>query len=214
MFALSLSCSFGCNGVDAPLGVDAAVAPDASADAQPPADAGPLTSSVVDSFPGTRNPNGVWTYGFAAATDAVLTPFLHVENGPGTPTWTDESPYVGGAHGVVWKNDSGGALFGVEPGQVSAHPGATGEFAVIRYTAPFTGSFTAHVEALAGDAGATSAEVRVRDVARHQADTPMSHDLPATELTAGDTIELWIGALGEWSGDNTPIVMTVSGSPR
>ena len=187
------------------------VDPQPAIDAPPAID--PVTSSVVDALSGTQNPNGVWTLGFAATAEAVLTPFSHLVNGPDTPTWTDESPYMGGVHGIIWKNATSAPRFGVAPGQISAHPGATGELAIIRYTAPFTGTFTAHVEALEGDVGATSASVRVRGVARHSANTPTSYDLPATDLASGDTIELWVGSLGDWSADNTPVVLTVTGTP-
>lgn len=197
--------------LDAPTAIDGAPPIDSAPIDGVPADAAPVTAELVAAFPGTSNPNGVWSYGFATG---VNTPFMRLATLGGdatAPLWGGDNAVTGGAH--FWKNLGTTVRYGVAPGAVSGHPGAQNQLAVVRYTAPFAGRFTAHIEAGAGDVGATSVLVRVAGVGVHSANSPTTFDLTPTTLAAGDTLDVAIGSLGDWSADNTPIIVTVTGTP-
>ncbi len=102
------------------------------------------------------NPNGVWTYGEMPIDFSYFTPFTSTEIVYGTcPVWYPE------AHPPeVWRNDSGGEIHGIQPGDVALHPRANHAPSVVRWTAPASGSFSVVGQFLAGDSGLMQVGIR------------------------------------------------------
>lgn len=156
-----------------------------------------------DDFSVTENPNGVWSYG---TLDKNYSNFAYGgASGSGWELYNPGRP----AEGWIYVNLSGESQYGVGPGQLSLHPrldGALGVWgngypAVLRWTAPHSGS--AHVlgKFYAGDVGPGSNRVS------HAGSLAWAGDSGDFDLTlsvaAGETIDF--SAAGRWNNGNTPI---------
>jgi hypothetical protein len=123
--------------------------------AVPPAAA--TSGNVITDFPGAdnppTNPNGNWSYGYEYETTPGnfqgFTPYATYDTGTTglTPAWSDTNK------GVIWKNNSNDTIAKIKPGEVSMHPGATGEYAVVRWTSPGAGTVDISGKFGAGDDG-------------------------------------------------------------
>lgn len=178
-------------------------------------DAGTLVTvyDFTSDFDDIANPNGVWTYGWAAALGApvVVFPDASMSGADGSPAWRDFDNIMLGAP-VAWRNLSGGEVDGVPPGMASLHPGLTNEYTVARFTAPDSGTYSAIVRIYSGDIGETDAAVVVQSFENALGETSLTptFDLPATLLGAGDTIDVWIGPTADGGfSDNTPLTFVV-----
>lgn len=102
------------------------------------------------------NPNGVWTYGAMETLGSVVVPFSEgVLSGDQNPLWTNPWSHL-------WKNTTSQTLYGIQPGEVSLHPGSSGQGAAVRWTAPVGDvGLTYNVSAVfgAGDIGVMSLAV-------------------------------------------------------
>jgi hypothetical protein len=190
---------------------DAPGDPDANAEvdgALGDVDAGPAPSwDLAADFPGGGNPHGVWTYAYASTLGGALQLFPDLSDDAGTPTWyDDELPNAGS----IWKNLTDDTPYGSPAGWIAMHPGYLGELPVIRFTAPAAAMYQARVEILDGDSGATEVLVRVAGAGVFATQTAATYDLPATELAADQTIEIWVDYLGDWTSDNTPVSLVVN----
>jgi hypothetical protein len=118
-------------------------------------------------FSPTRNPNGAWSYGTTATLAAAFSSFAtrHTELG-GTGSadfWND-----GGANNLPWLGKSGASgwdyiTVAVDPNTLSAHPGPSGEYAVLRFTSALGGSYAVAASFWGQDfAGPTTTDVHVR----------------------------------------------------
>jgi len=173
----------------------------------------------------STNPSGVWQYG----RDDHLTPgydfvaFDHFDDGPAGHGWNTPGYQSLGAPGI-WINTAGATQYGVAHGQLSLHPGpdggsASGDAAILRFTAPSSASWQVSAQFLSGDGGATDAWV----VLNGQFGTPLA-SLGSTglgvafhqvvQMQAGDTLDFAVGNAGSFFGDNTPLVLTVSTVPE
>ena len=98
------------------------------------------TWNVVADFSNdaAKNPNGAWSYGWRHGTKFQLMKIGRVGDN-GSPTWLGplSSPIAGDGFPNIWKNVNN-FLAGVQPGQVSLHPGPNGEACLLRWTAPAT----------------------------------------------------------------------------
>jgi hypothetical protein len=120
----------------------------------------------------------------------------------------------------VYQNLSSNVWGGVPPGGMVLHPGpdgadTTGDAAVLRFTAPTTGSYTVNASFGDGDFGETLAWVLLDG----NFTTPLAA-LGATSLnpsysqtltlTAGQTLDFMVGNAGDFFFDSTALAVTVS----
>lgn len=204
---------------------------DASSDPSPPQDAASepvvdagndaspapsVRADVTKDFATTANPNGAWTYGYSlgdprAADAGALVVYSAVTNAtPSIPAWYDPANSVLGAP-AAWRNDSAGAVNGIQPGEFAMHPGNAGEYAVARWTAPSAGSYVVTVQFKAGDSGDTDGLLLHNGVAlvtEVSTSTEAVHDLTVT-LAAGDRLEAAVGPKGDFRFDSTPVRFSI-----
>lgn len=177
-------------------------------DRSPPAsNGGAGTYDFVKDFSASRNPSGPWGYGsrdtlgvFARLTATTTTTC-------GTmPIWT------GAGEANIWRNTTGGTCFGGAPGQVSLHPGASGQFAVVRFTAPAPGEWDFEAQFFSGDLGETDVTITKNGTSLDRLATSSGSPTfgRTIALLTGDTVDFELGARGDWSYDNTPTSIRVT----
>lgn len=173
----------------------------------------------------TANPNGVWTYGYAATTGtagapAALTAHTNSSLGSGLHAWFtsglcgDNTPAVVKNLGATTFTYGGSGNIGA--GQLALHPGCNGQFAVVRFTAPGAG-FTPGAYGLA--ASFRGADVGYRTIGVYHNGTALFDDFlsggalashaSTRTLAAGDVIDLVVGAAGDYRWDQTEANLTV-----
>ncbi|MBN2374844.1 MAG: hypothetical protein JXD22_00485 [Sedimentisphaerales bacterium] len=101
------------------------------------------------------NPNGQWSYGWSPVSTwnfQLLDSFYCYSAAEDSPTWYH---LVGSTKlPALWKNTGSDTHFGVDPQQISLHPGPNGESAVLRWTSPLTGKIKIQGQFYEGDFGA------------------------------------------------------------
>ena len=105
--------------------------------------------------------------------------------------------------------------FGIAPGQVALHPGSGNQYSVLRFTAPMTGSYTIAAQFFVGDFGDTDANILLNgDTVTPVFFAATTNTNPSfngsLSLNLGDTVDFVVGAKGSWSGDTTPVTITVT----
>jgi uncharacterized delta-60 repeat protein len=114
---------------------------------------GRLTEDTWDlerDFEIANKPGNAWSYGWQASPGGAFTPYSwHGAAFEGVPMWGKAA----GALPGVWKNTTPYSLYGAAPGYVSLHPGPSGEYSVVRWTAPRAMAVIATVNFLWGDVG-------------------------------------------------------------
>ena len=106
------------------------------------------TFSITGDFSATKNPNGVWTYGWLAAPGGVLHSYnteTSLTSGSGIDFWYD-STHVSDLDPSLWFNPSttNYALTSTTTffaGWAGFHPGLSGEYTDYRFTAPAAGTY-------------------------------------------------------------------------
>jgi hypothetical protein len=173
-------------------------------------DKGKLTTAIFDGaadFSATLNPSPPWTYG-AGRTLGSIVPFAtRVEAGlsgwieaPGIPTFS-------GVPAVVLNRTT--APVGLwPPGQLGFHPGANGEFGVIRWTAPAAGDYLLRVKFTGGDTATTDVHVVRSALSLFAGDINGQGDSERFSATvtlgAGDTLDFAVGVGGnDYFSDST-----------
>ena len=155
------------------------------------------------------NPNGVWSYGYFVDSAFYLDTAV-------TPVPGGDWMYWGDGDTNIWKNLSESVSYGVQPGQVSLHPGYSGQVSVIRWMTPETvsGEVTIEGEFFVGDGG-------VMEVAVVKNENWSSLLWSATDcgvfalnpsVSAGDTIDFAV--YGGYGWGNTPLEVTISAVPE
>ncbi len=145
------------------------------------------------------NPNGVWTYGGMDTGFATFTPHpTHT-----TDSWSGTSS--------IWLNTTGSTSYGVPPGNISLHPGASNEPSVLRWTAPagYTGLTKVTGQFLAGDSGTMLVAVRKGTNVLWSASNAGAFDLSVT-IAAGDTLDFVV--YGGYFYGNTPLQLSITGA--
>lgn len=162
---------------------------------------------LVTDFSDSLNPSGPWGYGWSTGVGGFsqLSATTSADCGS-TPVWS------GGGQTNIWRNRTAAATcFGVVPGQVSMHPGSSGELVVVRFTAPTSGEWAFQAQFSSGDLGDTDVTVVRNGTAI--ATLPTTSTNPSfsrtLSLVTGDTIDFDLGAKGDWSYDNTPASIRV-----
>lgn len=170
------------------------------------------------------NPNGVWSYGYdpAAMAGYQLKTFdLFTTAGTLPLAWQDSS-YVYSNAPSFEKNTAASRIAGTLPGQIALHPGpvANGDAAILRFTAPQTGSYSIRAQFLAGDLGETDAWVVLNNDflaplgALGTTNLNPKFSIGALSLAADDTVDFVVGNRGSYFGDTTPLTVQISVVPE
>jgi len=109
-----------------------------------------LNFNAKEAFNNEQNPNGVWSYGWM---DNEFNAFQAYTNSKvildSVPVWFGNSDPPS-----IWKNTSKNNVYwGVEPNQLSLHPGPSQEPSVLRFTAPTYGQYSLSGQFFPGDSG-------------------------------------------------------------
>jgi len=165
--------------------------------------------SVREDFSMKENPSGPWCYGWASEPGGKLTPYsnrFHDDDGP------HDGWRMGNWIPGVWIN-GGAEAYGVKPGEVSQHPGANGEEAIVRWQAEKECAVVVKGTFGAGDSG--SVDVRVRHNATvlfesldTNKDEPFSLEI---NVKCGDIVEFAVSAgRSGFACGNTPLDAVIS----
>lgn len=163
------------------------------------------TSVLKDDFTYTTgsNPNGAWSYGWEQTLNSALNLF----------TSTYGSGWNTGNGSNIWKNVSSSTGYGVGAGEVSLHPGSNGALAVIRWTAPTSGTITASGFFGSGDLGSMSYYISVNGTTTSQwiNDAKTENFSFSQVVSAGDKIDFIVGVGSNgWGWGNTPLSLTIT----
>jgi hypothetical protein len=132
-----------------------------------PVHGGPVWSAAGD-FSATSNPNGVWSYGSSSSLGGAFALDAIRQNVGGIDFWQGPDSFGGFNDPFIGHNATSSPLsFGTglyNPGQMGVHPGAQGEDAVVRWTAPQDGAYQIAVTFSGQDfAAGTTTDVHVLD---------------------------------------------------
>jgi hypothetical protein len=150
-----------------------------------------------------RNPNGVWSYGWTAASGGPLQRYPDLRTlSDGTQYLTDPAIASLGAPSVIYNPTANVALpgnFPLLPGQLGLHPGPARQRSVVRWTAPEASTVTVAALFTGRDLLPTTTDVHVvrngeelwsRAVHRFRAGPYFESTL---EVQAGDTLDFAVG---------------------
>lgn len=174
-------------------------------------------------FTTTANPNGAWTYGWSATRGSTFTNYDTTIDTGSLIGWrrssTQEPLFIKNiTEGVV--NPAG--TNPIQPGQLVAHPGSSGENSVLRWTAPATDVYQIAVLFEGIDTGGTTTDVAVLHGATQlfsgNVNGNGSQEVYTTirTVSAGETIDFTVGTGGNgFSNDSTAIdVVILPGAPQ
>jgi hypothetical protein len=205
-----------------------------------PLGAAPIYDAVTDF--GATNPSGTWSYGWlAAGTDPLgynpgdLNLFGTLVTNPvaGLNTWCDAATFGAECLPMVVRNttDSEAAYANTvvqPPWLLNLHPGALGEFVVVRWTAPATGDYNALAWFQGLDVGddesfGTSTDVYIAlngssifsGAIGSYGDTQYAFGLPGSYVQ-NDTMDFIVGygADGTYFNDSTGLSATFEAVPE
>lgn len=168
---------------------------------------------VIVSEPISPNPNGVWSYNYAAS---LSSPVIALPNkvayyggavvGYGVATLPDQAP-------VFYKGIQDTA--GLNAGEVGLHGGVNGELAILRFTAPGAGHYSIEAAWGAGNSGNVDIYLQHNRVnlIPPVMSTFTSGSAPTFNqfLATGDTIDLMVGTAGDYHSDTTPVNLVITG---
>lgn len=158
------------------------------------------------SGPISPNPNGVWSYNYATNLNGSVMPLSDAFHDPnGASGYREESISIGDA--PAFAKATTAAWPDVPQGQIALHSGLNGELAILRFTTPTAGTYS--VDATWGAGAGGNVDVYLRhnaDMLFSVLDTGNDHSfsIGILLLSAGDTIDLMVGAAGSSSFDSTP----------
>ena len=121
---------------------------------------------VAGDFSATNNPSGVWSYGYKSGNGVgPFTLFVNSSQSLGVDFWYfPSSPPFGALPQVAHNPTVLTQIFGtgiVGAGEVTFHPGESGELAVVRFTAPAPGNYGIDALFENRDTHASSADVSI-----------------------------------------------------
>lgn len=167
------------------------------------------TWDFIDAFPGAdTNPNGVWSYGIEPSPGGSFSLFTTLShNDYNSPAWAMDPA---ASPPVMWKN-MGPYRYATQPGEVSLHPGPSGEYTVARWTSPVTGTIMIDGKFCAGDSGSMGYFIyqngsEIWSIHGASDDRPFS--LTRT-VNKGTTLDFMVGEGYDFG--NTPLYATISG---
>jgi hypothetical protein len=185
---------------------------------------------VVDfSFVSNSSVNGVWSYGQSTTlggTFSLLTTPVNDSLNPLLEDWQGSVAGFSGNYPVIQHNPTGvsqgyGGTATSEPDELLFHPGPGGEYSVLRFVVPTTGSYTLNGIFTGRDTGPATTDLSV--LLNMGVGTPLfSGDTNIVggnvavfnvtqSFTAGDTIDFAVGyGNGSYVNDSTGLKLTVA----
>ena len=164
--------------------------------------------NLVRSFSTVMNPSGPWSFGWAAQTGGKFTLYRKQQHSPELRGRITGWCAGENAPPQVWLNSSNMEICRIRHGEVSMHPGSSGQHSIIRWTAPGTYRIGIDGKFGAGDFGAMSVQVLHNGTALFSSsntpkDEPFSLEV---DVKSGDTIDFDVapGMFGYGCG-NTPV---------
>jgi RHS repeat-associated protein len=183
----------------------------------------PATWDAAAQFSAAQNPGNPWRYGWKSAKDSVLHLYLdHSTDGSGVDSWWDHN--LSNPPGV-YHNGSGQTLVGYgslaswAPGEIHLHPGPSGQYSVLRWTAPAAGTYAINATFTGVDNATTTTDVHVVVAGSDLFDGGINVDgygntstfTGTATLSAEQTIDFLVGfGNGSYYSDSTKVVATVS----
>jgi hypothetical protein len=158
------------------------------------------------------NPDGAWQYGWLPASlSGPLTLYTQHSEPPNFPLWgawigSDSTP-------AIWRNMGPSTSYGVAPGQLSMHPGPSGQACVLRWTNPnpsSSGILLINGRFFPGDPGFMRVGVRLNDSLAFEAGNEGEFHLVASNT---DTATIDFAVWGGYFFGNTPIEVTITFCP-
>jgi len=165
------------------------------------------------------NPCEGWSWGQSDAKGTLgsFEMFLwHGRTDDGVPYWT-----VAGGDGYhnacIARNTTNHVRYGVKPGELAFHPGPDRHLAVVRWTAPMSGTASIWGRFGEGDSGTvdvyvlkTDGDGKVTEILFKSLNTAKDEDFKTTaKVFRGETIDFVVGNAGDWTGDSTPLQATI-----
>ncbi|HXI83710.1 MAG TPA: PEP-CTERM sorting domain-containing protein [Verrucomicrobiae bacterium] len=170
--------------------------------------------NAATDFSAVNNPNGAWSYGytFGLGTSFLLNTSNTAAYAPGVPLsgWLNSTgnggiPYAlhNGTAGLVTNNTS--TVY--QPGQLAEQPGASNAYSVIRWTAPFSGTFNIAATFSGLSSAGDSADVHILHDGLSIFNSTVSPGPTSysglQSIIAGDTIDFAVGNGGNGPNEDT-----------
>jgi len=186
------------------------------------------TYNAAGDFSSSSNPNGAWSYGYsygvASAFHSDTTNTASYGPGLALGGWmgnVDSSP--GANYPYALKNFTAHPVTNNEntvyqPGQLGLQPGSSNEDSVVRWTAPFSGTFSISATFSGLDAGGDSVDVHILHNGSSIFNSTVSPNSAAfsgsQSILAGDTIDFVVGNGGNGlTDDSTGLSATIVPEP-
>jgi hypothetical protein len=182
--------------------------------------------NAAGDFSTASNPNGAWSYGSSTSLASAFIPSTIPTNNIGglqldgwLGTTADSSPYA--LHNATAHNVTN-AVTVYQPGQLGLHPGPQDQYSIVRWTAPFSGTFSINATfsglSLAGDTA--DVHIFLDGVSIFNSNVNGS-PAPATysgvqSIVAGDRIDFVVGfgSNGNNDNDTTGLSATIVPEPN
>jgi hypothetical protein len=181
-------------------------------------------------FSTTTNPNGVWTYGSSTTLGGTYGTFVKNGTFDGLNYWQEGTGTPGNSDALPWiaVNPSSSTVdystLHVNPGELTLHPGVTGHYAVLRFTAPTAGQYDVNSDFFGQDSvGPTTTDVHVL-VNGTTTFNGLINDYRTTfasfhqivSLTQGETVDfaVGLGSNGTYFYDSTGLKATITAVPE
>jgi hypothetical protein len=189
----------------------------------PTAESSSHTWNAAEDFSVASNPGGDWSYGWSSSLGSTLHLYPEHEHpfGLALDSWVDPAIVQAGAP-TVYHNGTLNSISGInsvlnwQPGQLTFHPGALGQYSVVRWTAPAAGTIRIATTFTGNDT--TTTDVHILDNGRVLFNGLVNglHDstsFSATEIVAArDTIDftVGVGTNGSFYNDTTTLDASIT----
>src|SRR5206468_9519859 len=162
-----------------------------------------------------HNPNGIWSYGYSSTLNSALVLFDNNQPRLGVDSWA--SSQIGVDPNVIYNQTGSDVVLAgtvpLQPGDLMFHPGPSGQFSHIIFTAPAAGTYSIAGSFGGLDIAGTSTDVHVliNGVERFKGNVNgtrgslVPFSLQAIALRQGDTIDfaVGVGADGGYADERT-----------
>ncbi len=170
----------------------------------------------------TNGGTNVWSYGYSVLEGAGYS-MVSFDTVVGD-AWL-KSGYGTLGTPSIFKNNTSSTINGVAPGQLSLNPGTTpnGDFAILRFTAPSTHTYTISGQFFAGDIGTMRASVLFNAGAVGAINVlqffPSTDSSPVIDpftvtLHQGETLDFVVGNKGPYEFGSTPLSVQITAVPE
>ncbi|HKU20197.1 MAG TPA: PEP-CTERM sorting domain-containing protein [Terriglobales bacterium] len=177
--------------------------------------------NIVADFSASSNPNGNWSYGYTATLGGTFIPFTVSGVGCGgtIDLWTTSSGYPVVDHNSSGTTQTCSGTVSVPTDVLGMHPDNSGGDAVVRWTAPISGTYSIQGMFEGLDfvyPTTTDVHILLDSSTSLFSGNIASFEVPlnfsfSQALTAGDTIDFVVGfgADGNYFGDSTGLAGTI-----